>query len=309
MADAMLRTPETRFAGLPGFEAPLFAPHWIESLPGLDGARIHYLDSDPAGDAPVALCLHGNPSWCYLYRKMAPALAAAGFRVVAPDLAGFGRSDKPADAAWHTFERHRAMLLAFVESLDLRRITLVVQDWGGLLGLTLPMQMPERFERLLAMNTAFGTGELSEGFRAWRDYSNRAPDLPVGALIARGDAIVTPAEAAAYDAPFPDASFKAALRAFPVMVPDAQRALPSDAQAIALSRQAREWFGSAWRGDSFIACGMRDPVLGPPAMVALQRAVRGAAPLFEVPEAGHFAQERGEAIVAAALAAWGLAKA
>lgn len=304
----LLRTPDERFSGLPGMDGPLFAPRWLDDLPDLAGVRVHLLDTAP-GDAsrPVALCLHGNPTWCYLYRRMLPALVAAGCRVVAPDLVGFGRSDKPAEAGWHGFERHRAMLLALVERLDLARVTLIVQDWGGLLGLTLPMAAPMRYERLLAMNTAFATGDLSEGFRAWRAYSARTPDLPVGALLARGKPDMTAGEIAAYDAPFPEVRYKAALRAFPDLVPDAQRDTAADRAVIALARQARDWFAREWTGESFFACGMQDPVLGAPAMRALAATVRGAPPMHAVPQAGHFVQEWGEQVVQAALAQWGSA--
>ena len=142
----------------------------------------------------TALCLHGNPSWSYLYRHMIPVFAAAGLRIVAPDLVGFGRSDKPVDAQWHSFERHRDMLMRFIERLDLRDILLVCQDWGGLLGLTLPHEMPGRFTGLLVMNTALGTGTVSDGFRQWRAYSNSQDDLPVGKLIQRGKPDMTAAE-------------------------------------------------------------------------------------------------------------------
>jgi pimeloyl-ACP methyl ester carboxylesterase len=215
-----LRTPDERFADLPGYR---FAPHYLDDLPSAQGLRLHYLDEGPV-DAPVtALCLHGNPSWSYLYRHMIPVFAAAGLRVVAPDLIGFGRSDKPAEESWHQFDRHRQVLLEFVDQLDLNGVMLVCQDWGGLLGLTLPPAMPLRFSRLLVMNTVLATGELTEGFRQWRTYSNGQPDMAVGKLLARGKPDMTPAEAAAYDAPYPDARHKAALRRFPNMVPDGAR--------------------------------------------------------------------------------------
>src|SRR5262249_36775231 len=159
---------DERFRDLPGFS---WAPHFVDDLVG-DGLRVHHLDEGPRDAAVTALCLHGNPSWCYLYRHMLPVLTGAGIRVVAPDLIGFGRSDKPADAAWHTFDRHRAMLMRLIERLELTNVLLVCQDWGGLLGLTLPMAMPDRFTRLLVMNTGLGTGQVTEGFRQWRAYSN-----------------------------------------------------------------------------------------------------------------------------------------
>ena len=207
----VLRTPDERFDGLPGFP---FAPHYVDALPGL---RMHYVDEGPRTAAHTFLCLHGQPTWSYLYRRMIPAFAAAGARVIAPDLYGFGRSDKPRDEAWYTFTRHRDSLAAFIERLDLRSITLVCQDWGGILGLTLPMDMPQRFARLLVMNTALGTGDapLGEGFLAWRAWSNKNPDMDVAKLIKRACPHLGDAEAAAYAAPYPDASFKAGVRRFP----------------------------------------------------------------------------------------------
>ncbi len=243
------------------------------------------------------LCLHGNPSWGYLYRHMIPVFRAAGLRVVVPDLIGFGRSDKPTDEAAHSFEFHRDMLLAFVEHLDLRKVMLVCQDWGGLLGLTLPMAAPQRYTRLLVMNTTLATGALSDGFVQWRSYSNSQPDLPVGKLLARGKRDMSAAEAAGYDAPFPDATYKAALRAFPNLVPDG-----ADAPGAAISRDALTFWRERWRGDSFMAIGMQDPVLGPPVMQSLRRAIRGCPPAMEVAEGGHFVQEWGAPIAAAALA-------
>jgi pimeloyl-ACP methyl ester carboxylesterase len=187
----VLRTPDERFRDLPGFP---WAPHDVAILEGFEGLRVHYLDEGPRDAAVTALCLHGNPSWCYLYRHMIPVFLDAGLRVVAPDLIGFGRSDKPADAAWHTFDKHRTMLMRFVEWFDLKNIMLVCQDWGGLLGLTLPHEMRGRFTRLLVMNTGLGTGQVTEGFRQWRDYSNSQADLPVGKLLVSGCAVQGRAE-------------------------------------------------------------------------------------------------------------------
>ncbi len=196
------RTPDERFADLPGYP---FAPHHLE---GAGALRMHYLDEGPR-DAPVALCLHGQPTWSYLYRKMIPAFLAADLRVVAPDFFGFGRSDKPEEQASYTFMFHRDSIVALIEALDLKRITLVCQDWGGLIGLTIPMDMPARFERLLVMNTGLGTGDvpLGEGFLAWRAFSNSKPDMDVAALMKRAVPSLSDAEAAAYAAPFPDARY------------------------------------------------------------------------------------------------------
>ena len=290
-----LRTPDDRFADLPGYA---YAPHYAEHA----GLRVHYLDAGTRDAAVTALCLHGNPTWSYLYRKMIPVFTAAGLRVVVPDLIGFGRSDKPVDEAAHTWDLHRGMLLALVEKLDLKNVLLVVQDWGGLFGLTLPMEMPERFTRLLVMNTGLGIGHLTEGFRQWRAYSNSQPDLAVGKLIARGKPDMTAAEIAAYDAPFPDARHKAALRAFPNLVPDGD-----DAPGAALSREAAAFWRERWAGESFMAVGMQDPVLGPPVMQALARTIRGCPPPLEVAEGGHFLQEWGAPVARAALRHFGLA--
>ena len=291
-----LRTPEDRFTALPGYP---FAPHYLDDLPGFERLRVHYVDAG-RGDR-VFLCLHGQPSWSYLYRRMIPPFVASGARVVAPDLFGFGRSDKPVDEGFYTFSRHRAMLAALVERLDLSRITLVVQDWGGLLGLTLPPDMPGRFERLLVMNTMFAAGEppLPPGFLAWRDWANRNPDMDPGRLIKRGCAHLTDAEAAAYSAPYPDARYKAGVRRFPNLVPD-----HPDADGAALSRRARRWWRTEWRGPTFMAVGMQDPVLGPDVMRDLARDINGCPPPLEIADGGHFVQEWGEAIAAGAIAAW-----
>ena len=294
---AALRTSDDRFAALPGWPyAPLYAEH--------AGHRVHYIDEGPRDAAVTALCLHGNPTWSYLYRHMIPVFKGAGLRVLAPDLLGFGRSDKPADEATHTWELHRAMLLAFIDQLDLKNVMLVCQDWGGLFGLTLPQERPERFTRLLVMNTTLGLGKLSEGFKQWRTYANANPDLPVGKLLARGKRDMPPDEAAGYDAPFPDASFKAALRAFPNLVPEG-----TDAPGVAISREAAAFWSQRWSGQSFMAIGMQDPVLGPPVMQALRATIRGCPPAMEVAEGGHFAQEWGAPIAHAALASFGLAAA
>lgn len=294
----VLRTPDERFTVLPGFD---YEPHYTEALPGFEGLRMHYAEAGPRDAGTVFLCVHGEPTWAYLFRRMLPVITTAGHRVVAPDLFGFGRSDKPVDDAWYTFERHRDALLAFIDALDLQDICLVCQDWGGLLGLTLPMARPERFTRLLVMNTTLGTGDapLSPGFLAWRAWAAEHPDMEVGKLMGRTCPHLTPEERAAYDAPFPDLRYKAGVRRFPAMVPD-----HPDAPGAALSRQARQWLSQSWAGQSFFAVGMTDPVLGPAVMAELRRHVRGAPAAMEVPEAGHFVQEWGARIAASALAAF-----
>lgn len=292
---SILRTADERFADLPGFP---FTPRYLENLAGHAGLRAHYIDEGPSGAQQVFLCLHGEPTWSYIYRRMIPVFTAAGHRAVAPDLFGFGRSDKPAEDAVYTFAFHRAFLLAFIERLDLRNITLVVQDWGGLLGLTLPMDMSDRFSRLLVMNTMLATGDepLTGGFLAWRAWVAKNPDLDCGKLLARTCPHLSPAESAAYAAPYPDARYKAAARRFPAIVPDGP-----DAPGAALSRRARDWWTNAWTGASFMAVGAKDPVLGPPVMDTLRGWIRGCPAPYVHAEAGHFAQEWGDDIAQRAL--------
>ena len=288
-ATNVLRTPDERFAALPGYA---FAPNYTQHA----GYRIHYLDEGPRDAAVTVLALHGNPAWSYLHRHMIPVFTQAGLRVVAPDLIGFGRSDKPADEAAHSFDLHRQMLLDFVLTLDLSKVMLLCQDWGGILGLTLPMAMPERITRLLVMNTTLATGQVTEGFKQWRSYSNSQPDLPVGKLLARGKRTMSAEEAAAYDAPYPDASYKAALRAFPNLVPDGE-----NAPGAAISREAQTFWRERWTGESFMAIGMQDPVLAGAPMQSLQSDIRNCPAPMEVAEAGHFVQEWGGPIAEAAL--------
>jgi haloalkane dehalogenase len=286
----ILRTPEERFLGLPDYA---FAPHYVDDLHGYEGARVHYVDQGPPAASHVFLCLHGEPTWSYLYRKMIPVFTAAGHRAVAPDYFGFGKSDKPAAGEAYTFDFHREMLLRFIERLDLGNAVLVCQDWGGLLGLTLPLDMPDRFRGLLIMNTAFATGDtpLSKGFLDWRDWSNQHPDMAVGKLMGRTCPHLSAAECAAYDAPFPDARYKAGVRRFPNLVPDR----PNMAGA-AISRRARDWWRDQWQGKSLMAVGMKDPVLGAAVMQYVHRHIRDCPPAMELAQAGHFVPEWGEAI-------------
>lgn len=215
----VLRTPDDRFADLEGYD---FSPHYAEVKDAATGAplRIHYLDEGSADAAPVLL-MHGEPSWCYLYRNFVPPLVAAGHRVIAPDLVGFGRSDKPADRGDYTFERHVQWMSDWLVGLDLRNITLFCQDWGGLIGLRLVAAFPDRFARLVIANTGLpiGTG-WSEGFDAWLKFSQSVPQFPVGFIVNGGTTReLTPGEVAGYDAPFPDESFKEGARQFPTLVP------------------------------------------------------------------------------------------
>jgi len=291
-----LRTPDAAFDGLPGYP---WAPHYISDLPALAGLRLHHVDEGPR-DAPLTwLCLHGNPSWSYLYRHLIARLTAAGQRVVAPDLIGFGKSDKPKKEVAHRFDWHRQVLLELVERLDLQRVVLVVQDWGGLLGLTLPMASPARYHGLLVMNTLLATGEapLSPGFVAWRQMCAQNPAYDIARLLARGNPQLSAAECAAYAAPFPNAGFRAALRAFPARV--AER--PQD-EGAATARQAREFWRHDWQGRSLMLIGAADPVLGEPVMRTLHADIRGCPPPVVLPTCGHFVPECGAVVAEHALA-------
>ncbi|MFQ5968197.1 MAG: haloalkane dehalogenase [Acidimicrobiia bacterium] len=291
-----LRTDDSRFDGLPDWP---YRPKYLDDLPGYEGLRMHFVDEGPE-DAQVFLCLHGEPTWAYLFRRMIPVFLDGDLRVVAPDFYGFGRSDKPIDDEVYTFDFHRHSLLRFVEMLDLTDITLVVQDWGGLLGLTLPVEFPDRITGLLIMNTGFGVGTTpSQGFVEWRDFMARTPDLEVGRLLARATRILSEGEIAAYDAPFPEPEYKAGVRRFPAIVPT-----DPDMGGVDVSRQAQQWWAEEFEGRSFMAIGMQDPVLGPAVMERVHRYIRGCPEPMKVEEAGHFVQEWGEPIARAALEAW-----
>jgi haloalkane dehalogenase len=293
-----LRTPDTAFSGLPDWP---YTPNYIDELPGYDGLRVHYVDEGAKDANRVFLCLHGQPTWAYLYRKMIPAFAGSGARVIAPDWLGFGRSDKPTQDAVYGFTFHRDMMIALIERLDLKNITLVVQDWGGLLGLTLPMDMPERFKRLLIMNTVLATGQSAgKGFDDWRAFNRANPDMNIAGLMKRAVAGISDAEAAAYGAPFPDVTYKAGVRRFPDMV-----MTDPDMEGVDLSKRAVSFWQNDWRGESFMAVGLQDPVLGAKTMAYMRSIIRGCPDPLEIAEAGHFVQESGDLVAKAALAHWG----
>jgi pimeloyl-ACP methyl ester carboxylesterase len=292
----VLRTPDERFAVVsPSFP---WAPHYVEDLPDHPGLRMHYVDEGPRDAPHTFLCLHGEPTWAYLYRKMIPVFLESGARVVAPDLFGFGRSDKPVDDAVYTFGFHRKALVGLIEALDLQRVTLVCQDWGGILGLTLPMEMPDRFARLLVMNTALPVGDpVSPGFAFWKAYAASDPDLPVAGLVALSSpGALSPPDASAYGAPFPDQRYKAGVRRFPQIVPVERGMEGAD-----VCRAARDYLREQWDGPVRMAVGTADPVLGPPVMDDLRTHLRGCPPPLLVEGAGHFVQEWGEGIARWAL--------
>ncbi|ACG78660.1 haloalkane dehalogenase, putative [Phenylobacterium zucineum HLK1] len=215
----VLRTPDERFEGLADWP---FAPKYVQ-VKDADGTllRIHHVDEGPRDGAPVLL-MHGEPSWAYLYRHIIPRLVAAGHRAIAPDLVGFGRSDKPADRGDYTYARHVAWMSAWLEAVDLRGAYLFCQDWGGLIGLRLVAAYPERFAGVVVSNTGLpvGGGAMTDGFKAWLQFSQTVPELPIGFLLNGGSVReLSAAEMAAYDAPFPDESYKEGARQFPALVP------------------------------------------------------------------------------------------
>jgi pimeloyl-ACP methyl ester carboxylesterase len=291
-----LRTPEERFARLPDFAYP---PQYVDDLPGYEGLRAAYVDTGTRNAEHTILCLHGEPSWSFLYRRMIPVFVARGCRVVAPDFYGFGRSDKPVNDADYSFHFHRDFVLRLVERLNLERITLVVQDWGGLIGLTLPIDagFRPRLARLIAMNTGLAVGTApTAGFVAWRAYCASHPDLAVGKLIQRGTPHLTDAEVAAYDAPYPDVRYKAGVRAFPQLVMT-DPAMPG----VTESRAAMKFWSEQWHGPAFMAIGAADPVLGVEVMRKLHALIRGCGEPLVIPDGGHFLQEWGGDIAAKAM--------
>ena len=301
-----LRPPDEWFEGIPDYP---WTAHYVSDLPSLQGLRLHYLDEghrellnegqDSLNRQQITyVCLHGNPAWSYLYRKMIPTFTAHGHRVVAPDLIGFGKSDKFKKASQHSFEFHRQVLLDFIERLDLKRIVLVVQDWGGILGLTLPMDMAHRFAGLLVMNTALATGTqpLSNGFLRWREWCQANPDFDVAKLFARGNKHMSDAETQAYNSPFKDRGHRTALHAFPPMVPEFENSPGAET-----SRQALLFWRDQWQGQTMMAIGVQDPVLGEPVMRELQQNIKGCPDPILLPQAGHFVQEHGQFIAESAV--------
>jgi len=276
-----LRTPDERFENLPGYP---FAPHYAE----VGGVRMHYVDEGPRGGAVVVM-LHGEPSWSYLYRKMIPLIAEAGHRAIAPDLVGFGRSDKPVRREDYTYQRHvdwvRELLL---EALALRDITLVCQDWGGLIGLRLVAEHPDRFTRVVAANTLLPTGDEAPGpaFEAWRKFSQEVPDFPTGAILdGATQTELAPGVVAAYDAPFPDARYQAGARQFPMLVPTS-----ADDPAAPANRAA--WKSLLDFDKPFLTAFSDGDPLTAPAVPGFQR-IAGAKgrPHTTIEGAGHFLQE------------------
>jgi haloalkane dehalogenase len=288
-----VRTPDDRFDGLPGYD---FEPHYIDLEGDLAGLRMHYVD-EGRGD-PVVL-LHGEPTWAYLYRKMIPSLTEAG-RVLAPDFVGFGRSDKPTDRDWYTYDGHCDSLVQFLEQLELNDVTLVVQDWGGPIGLRVAVELPDTFARLVILNTGVfrvGPNWPTPGFSAWREFAERNPDLPVGFVIQGATSTDLPEEViAAYEAPFPNEESKAGAAAFPLLVP----LTADDAGATEMAEVADAL--TRWEKPTLVAFSDSDPVFPQRAGERLAERIPGAVDFVPITGASHFLQEdKGEDIAAAIL--------
>jgi len=289
-----IRTPDERFANLPDYP---FAPHYLDLAPDL---RMHYVDEGPRDAAPV-LMLHGEPSWSYLYRWMIPVFTDAGLRAVAPDLVGFGKSDKPTKLSDYSYQQHMDWLTAWLEAVDLRGITLICQDWGSLLGLRLAAENPDRFDRIVVANGFLPTGDRDPGtpFKVWRAFATYSPLFPIGRIVDTGTRRkLSTAERAAYDAPFPSSAYKAGARAFPRLVPIS----PTDPAAPA---NTAAWAGlGRWEKPFLTLFGRNDPILGN-ADKPLQEHVPGAAgqPHDRV-SGGHFVQEDAGAEIASTVVGW-----
>ena len=279
----VFRTPDERFDDLPGYP---FEPHYAE----VDGLRLHHVDE---GSGPPVVCFHGEPTWSYLYRKMLPPLVEGGQRVICPDFAGFGRSDKPTDRGWYTYDRHVALMTELLEGIDVRGATVVVQDWGGPVGLRWAVENADRVDRLVILNTGISTGRVSKGFMAWRGFAEKNPDLPIGMIIQGATTTDLPDDVvSAYEAPFPNAESKAGAAQFPLLVPlgpDQPGAAEMGAVIDELSR---------WEKPTLVAFSDSDPVFPfPRAGERFTDMIPGAGEQIRIEGAAHFLQEdRGELI-------------
>ena len=278
----VFRTPDERFDALPGYP---YEPHYAD----VDGLRLHYLEE---GAGPPIVCFHGEPTWSYLYRKMMPPLVSGGRRVICPDYPGFGRSDKPTDRDWYTYDRHVEYMTRLLELLDVRDATAVVQDWGGPIGLRWAVENQDRVARLVIMNTGLFAGQVNDAFMAWRNFAERNPDLPVGFVIKSATATEVPEEiVSAYEAPWPNAESKAGVAMFPLLVPTSP-----DAPGAAEMRGVQEQLGS-WEKPALVCFSDSDPIFTPKAGQRFVDLIPGARELRVIEGAAHFLQEdRGEEI-------------
>jgi haloalkane dehalogenase len=289
MTDSVFRTPDERFEGLPGYG---FEPHYVQ----VNGLRLHHLDE---GRGPTVVCFHGEPTWSYLYRHMIRRLVAEGRRVVCPDLVGFGRSDKPTDPSWYSYDRHVELVSAHLEQLDLRDVTVVVQDWGGPIGLRWAVENAERVARLVILNTGLYVGRVSEGFMQWREFAERNPDLPVGMIVQGGSHSELPTQVVgAYEAPFPTPESKAGAARFPLLVPLADDD-PGAAEMTAVRSEL-----SRWAKPALVCFSDGDPIFPYPVAGELfVQLIPGAGEQVRIGGAAHFVQEDAAAQIVDAMLA------
>jgi haloalkane dehalogenase len=275
--DDIFRTPDERFESLPGYS---FEPRYAD----VDGLRMHYVDE---GSGRPVVCFHGEPTWAYLYRKVARPLLDAGERVVAVDMPGFGRSDKPTDRGWYSYDRHVAHVSAVLAGLDLEDATVVVQDWGGPVGLRWAVENADRVGRLVILNTGLFTGRVSKGFMAWRDFAERTPDLPIGVILDGATARDLPPDVrAAYEAPFPTPESKAGAAQFPLLVP-IEEGQPGAAEMTEVMDEL-----SRWEKPALVMFSDSDPVFPyPRSGEVFCNLIPGAGEQVRVSEAAHFLQE------------------
>jgi haloalkane dehalogenase len=274
-----LRTPDDRFDDLVDYD---FEPHYLD----VDGVRIHYLDEGPRNARPVVL-FHGEPTWSFLYRKVIPALTAAGYRSIAPDYPGFGKSDKPVDTAYYTYDRHIGVMESMLASLGVGSATAVVQDWGGPIGIRLAVEHPEWFDRMSILNTGLFSGrEPGPGFMQWRSFVERTPDLPIGFIMARSAVTDWPQEAFdGYEAPFPDVSYKVGAHQFPLIVPIAENQPGASKMGEVKAAMAE------WTHPTQVLFSTDDPIFSPRVGQRWVDRVPGATTLELIEHAGHFLQE------------------
>jgi haloalkane dehalogenase len=286
----VFRTPDERFDDLPGYD---FAPNYVD----VDGLRMHYLDEGQRDGRPI-VCFHGEPSWAYLYRKMVGPFVAAGHRVIVPDYAGFGRSDKPTDRGWYTFDRHSELVSRVLGGLDLQDAIVVVQDWGGAIGLRWAVENADRVAALSISNTGLFTGRVSKGFLAWRAFAEKNPDLPVGFVIQSATTTELPDDIiAAYDAPFPNVESKAGAAQFPLLVPASEDAPGADVMRSIADELSR------WQKPALVAFSDQDQIFPyPKAGQVFCDLIPTAGEQVRIEGASHFLQEdRGEHLAAEVL--------
>jgi haloalkane dehalogenase len=281
----IFRTPDERFESLPGYH---FAPHYED----VDGLRMSYLDE---GSGDPVVCFHGEPTWSYLYRKMIGPLVDAGSRVVAPEFVGFGRSDKPTDRGWYSYDRHVEYVTSLLQTLDLHDATVVVHDWGGPIGLRWAVENEDRVARLVIMNTGLFTGQINEAFMAWRNFAERNPDLPVGFIIQSATATELAQEVVdAYEAPWPNAESKAGVAQFPLLVP-----ISEDYAGVPEMNAVRERL-SQWEKPTLVCFSDSDPIFSPKAGQRFVDLIPGSRELRVIEGGAHFLQEdKGQEIAAA----------